>query len=38
MVNTCLDKRSKEMVLHFLYGTYGYATYENTKRLWFDDC
>ena len=28
MVNTCLDKRSKGMVLHFLYGTYGYATYE----------
>lgn len=28
MVNTCLDKRSKEMVLHFLYGIYGYATYE----------
>lgn len=28
MVNTCLDKRSSDMVLHFLYGTYGYATYE----------
>ena len=28
MVNTCLDKRSRGMVLHFLYGTYGYATYE----------
>lgn len=28
MVNTCLDKKKRGMVLHFLYGTYGYATYE----------
>ena len=27
-VKACLGERSQEIVLHFLYGTYGYATYE----------